>query len=175
MTLLRVFAAILFAGAMRAGTSGPIAGPPPLEDQNGKQDSLDAHHGRAVIVLAVSGERSGELKGWEAELRARFDGLDFLRVVNIPQHPGVRPEEVMPSLRGKLPKDVSVLIDTDGVWASMYDLDTSEMNVALFDHDGRLVARFRGKRAPALVERVSQEIEAKLGVARKPDAGPATK
>ena len=174
MTPLRTFAALLFAAAAQAGTSGPIAGPPPLEDQNGKQDSLDAHHGRAVVVLAVSAERPGGLKAWEADLRARFDGLDFLRVVNIPQHPGIRPEDVVRSLRGKLPKDVPVLIDTDGVWASTYDLDTSEMNVVLFDRDGRLVARFRGKREAALLERISQEIEAKLGIARMPGAIPET-
>ena len=172
MTALRALLPLLLAGVVPAGASGAIAGPPPLADQNGKQDSLEAHHGHAVVVLAVSAERPRELPAWEAELRARFDGLDFIRVVNIPQHPGIRPEGVARSLRGKLPQDVSVLIDMDGVWASTYDLDTSEMNVVLFDRDGRLVARFRGRREAALTERISEEIEAKLGVARKLTAGP---
>jgi len=175
MTPPRILGALLLAGVVPMRAAGPVAGPPPLEDQNGKQDSLDAHHGHAVVVLAVSDERAGALKAWEADLRARFDGLDFLRVVNIPQHPGIRPEDVVPVLRGKLPKDVSVLIDTDGVWASMYDLDTSQMSVALFDREGRLVARFRGKRESVLLERISQEIETKLGVARKPSVGPEAK
>jgi hypothetical protein len=171
MTLLRTLAALLLFSALPAGASGPIAGPPPLHDQNGKQDSLEAHSGRPVVVLAVNGERLRQLKGWEVELRERFDGLDFIRVVDIPQQPGVQPEGVARKLRDKLPQDVSVLIDMDGVWASTYDLERSDMNVVLFDREGRLVARFAGKRDDALVERISREIEAKLGVTRKPNPG----
>lgn len=173
MTRLRALAAILLGSAIAAGAGGPIAGPPALEDQNGRKDSLEAHHGRPVVVLAVTGDRARQLKGWEDELRSRFDGLDFIRVVDIPQQPGVRPEGVVRKLRGTLPRDVPVLIDVDGVWSSIYDLDTSDTSVALFDREGRLVARFTGKREAALVERIAEEIEAKLAVARKANAGPA--
>ncbi len=165
-TIPRVLAVFLVFSAVPAAASGPFAGPPPLEDQNGKKDSLEAHRGRPVVVLAVNGDRLRQLKGWEVDLRERFDGLDFIRVVDVPQGAGVRPEGVARKLRDKVPPGVSVLIDMDGVWAATYDLDKTNLNVVLFDRQGRLVARFAGKREAALTDRISREIEAKLGVAR---------
>jgi hypothetical protein len=158
--------------ASHALASGPVPGPPPLEDQNGKQDSLAAHFGRPVVLLAIDADHLRNLQGWESDIRALFDGLDFIRVVDIPQKPGTRPEGVARKLREKVPADVPVLIDMDGVWATVYGLDTQEMNVVLFDRDGRQVARVNGRREPALVERIAVEIEGKLGVARKPAAAP---
>jgi hypothetical protein len=161
--------AAVLAAAPALG-SGPVAGPPPLEDQNGKQDSLAAHHGRPVILLAAHGERLAGIQAWEAELRTRFDGLDFIRVVDVPQKPGTRPEGVVRKLRAKIPSEVPVLIDMDSVWASAYGLETSEVNVVLFDREGREVARFDAERDPALVESVTREIETGLGVPRKAPA-----
>lgn len=161
-------AALAFVlAAATAFASGPVPGPPALEDQNGKPDSLAAHHGRPVVLLAIDADHLRELKGWEADIRARFEGLDFIRVVDIPQKPGTRPEGVVRKLRDKMLTDVPVLIDMDGVWASAYGLDTQEMNAVLFDRDGRQVARVNGKRDPALVERLAAEIESQLGVMRK--------
>lgn len=146
---------------------GSAAGPPALEDQFGKADSLAAHRGRPVVVLVVDGDRLRQIKGFEVDLRERFDGLDYIRVVQIPQQPGVRPEGVAKKLREKVPQDVSVLIDSDNVWSSVYGLDTRETSVLLFDRESRLVARFEGKRDGALVGRIAAEIESGLGVPRK--------
>jgi hypothetical protein len=150
---------------------GPAPGPPALEDQFGKPDSLAAHHGRPVVVLVVNAERVVELKGWEADLRRRFSDLDFIRVVEIPQKPGVRPEGVVRKLRGRLPSDVPTLIDMDSVWSSAYGLEARQVNILLFDREGRQVVRFEGRRERALVERVAAELEARLGLSRT--AGPA--
>ncbi len=87
--------------------------------------------------------------------------------MNIPQKPGIRPEGVVRKLRGKVPAGVPVLIDMDGVWSSVYNLDTQEMNVVLFDREGRMVVRFGGKREAPLVERIASEIESQLGVTRR--------
>lgn len=166
LTIPRVLAIFLVSCVLPAAASGALAGPPPLEDQNGKKDSLEAHNGRPVVVLAVNGDRLRQLKGWEVALRERFDGLDFIRVVDVAQGPGVRPERVARKLRDKVPPGVSVLIDVDGVWAATYGLHKTDLNVLLFDRQGRLVARFAGKREAALTERIFREIEAKLDVAR---------
>lgn len=163
----RGVALALVLASAPAFASGPVPGPPPLEDQNGRLDSLAAHHGRPVVLLAIDADHLRSLKGWEIDIRQHIDGLDFIRVVDIPQKPGTRPEGVARKLREKVPADVSVLIDMDGVWATVYGLDTQEMNVVLFDREGREVARMNGKREPALIERIAAEIESKLGVPRK--------
>ena len=155
-------------GAAVASAQGAGAGPPALKDQFGKPDSLAAHRGRPVIALVVDPDHLRQAKSFELDLRQRFDGLDFIRVVQIPQQPGIRPEGVARKLRAKVSQDVSVLIDEDNVWASVYGLETHEASVLLFDRESRMLARFEGRYEPGVVERISAEIESGLGLVRQP-------
>jgi len=130
-----------------------------LPDQRGDRDSLSAHRGKVVVVMVVTAQRLRNLKGWERDLRERFEELEFLRVADVPEDPPVTYRDVADKLAARVPEEVAVLIDIDRRWSSALDLDTGRPNILLIDRQGHLIARFRGRPEPELVEEVSLRIE----------------
>jgi hypothetical protein len=146
------------------------AAPAPLRDQFGRLDSLAAHRGAPLVAMVVTARRLRALKGWEVDLRRRFEGLTFLRVVEVPPRPPVSFDDVARKLRDRVPREVPILVDLEGKWAAAYGLDTDEVNLLIFDAAGRLVSRFRVARnasSLAVVERVLTPL-----VPHKEGAGP---
>ena len=136
-----------------------------LPDQRGDRDSLSAHRGNVVVTMVVTARRLRNLKGWERDLRERFEEVEFLRVADVPEDPPVTYRDVADKLADRVPEEVAVLIDVDRRWANALGLDTDRPNILLIDRQGHLVARFRGRSEPELVEEVSLRIEELL---RKP-------
>jgi hypothetical protein len=149
--------ALVFQLALQAAP--PLAAPSPLRDQLGNEDSLARHRGRTVLALVVSAKRLRALKGFELELAKRLPAADFLRVADVPRQPPVSHERVAGKLRERVPSQVAIGIDLEGAWAARYGLDTSEVNVLVFDAHGELAARFRGRRSPALVDAIVAAVE----------------
>ena len=136
-----------------------------LPDQHGNEDSLAAHRGNVVVAMVVTARRLRNLKGWERELRAKFEDVDLVRVADVPEDPPVTYRDVADKLADRVPEEVAILIDIDRRWSSALDLDTERPNLLLIDADGRLVATYRGRPEPELVEEVAGRIEELL---RKP-------
>ena len=136
-----------------------------LPDQRGDRDSLAAHRGDVVVAMVVTARRLRNLKGWERDLRDRFDEVEFFRVADVPDDPPVTYQDVVDKLAERIPEGVSVLIDVDRRWSTELGLDTGRPNILLIDREGNLAARFRGRSEPELVEEVSRKIEELL---RKP-------
>jgi hypothetical protein len=129
----------------------------PLKDQYGRIDRLASHRGRPVVVMVVTAARLRSLKGWEIELRRRVgEGVGFLRVMDVPERPRVSHEDVARRLRERVPREVAVLIDLQRVWARAFRLDAREVNLLVFDGEGRLRQSFFGRRTPELVARVAE-------------------
>jgi hypothetical protein len=99
--------------------------------------------------MVVTARRLRSLKGWEVDLRRRFEGLSFLRVVEVPAEPPVAFEDVARKLRDRVPREVPVLVDLERSWTAAYGLDADEVNLLIFDAGGRLVSRFRVERNAA--------------------------
>jgi hypothetical protein len=106
--------------------------------------------------MVVTARRLRALKGWEVDLRSRFEGLTYLRVVDVPAMPPVTFEDVAKKLRDRVPREVSVLIDLDRSWAATYGLDTDEVNLLVFDPQGHLVSRFKVPRNDGSIAVVSK-------------------
>jgi len=147
-----LLASILLAAAA-LGQAPAVAGLE-LADQYGVTDSLDAHRDHVVVVMVVTAKRLRNLKGWEKELRARYDDLHYLRIADVPGEPPVTHEQVARKLAKRVPEDVPILIDIDRRWAEELQLDTGRPNLLLIDRDGRLIANFRGRMDPPLLEEV---------------------
>jgi len=134
-----------------------------LLDQYGVPDSLEAHGEQVRVVIVVSAKRLRRLKPWEEALWTDYPDLPIVRVADIPRTAPTTYEEVAAKLRKRLPEDVSVLIDLDGVWAERFDLDVSVPNLLIFAPDGTLVATHAGmyspKRFDALIADLQQALE----------------
>lgn len=115
-----------------------------LLDQFGVPDSLEAHGEQVRLVIVVSAKRLRRLKPWEEALWGEYPNLPILRVADIPRTAPTSYEDVAAKLRKRLPEDVPVLIDLDGVWAERFGLDVSVPNLLIFAPDGTLVATHAG-------------------------------
>jgi hypothetical protein len=131
-----------------------LATPPSLLDQFGREHGLEPQRDATVVALVVTAKRLRSLKGWELELAKRLEGVSFLRVADVPEQPPVTRERVAEKLRERVPEQVPIGIDISRSWATLYGLDTSEVNVLVFAPGGELAARFRGRRSKPLVEQV---------------------
>jgi hypothetical protein len=133
--------------------------PPELVDQLGRADGLRAHRGRVVVGLVADLRALRHLKAWEVELRDRLgdaaEEIRFLRVADAPPDRGVTRERVLDKLDGRVPDEVSILVDLEGTWRQTYALETRRPNVLLFDVDGRLRRTVRGTVDPEIAERVA--------------------
>jgi hypothetical protein len=116
------------------------------------------------VVVALVAELRGlrRLKDWEVELRDRLGDaageVRFLRVADAPENRGVTRERVLDKLEGRVPEEVSVLIDLDGAWRRAYGLDTRRPNVLVFAVDGGLRRTVLGEPGGEIAERVAHWI-----------------
>jgi hypothetical protein len=163
------------AGVYLASVATLAAGHPAdavvLLDQHGKADSLGAHRGRRVIALIAQARRLRHLKGWEVQIREALEdpeAVDFLRVADVRPGRGTTRERVLAKLDGRVPPEVSILIDLEGAWREGFGLDTQEPNVLLFDAQGRLVHRFLGRVSRRAAAQVAARV-AELG--ERPSGG----
>jgi len=157
---MRAVATLLLAFAGAASTFADEAQEPPvLVDQLGRSDGLRAHRGRVVVGLVADLRALRHLKAWEVELRDRLgdaaEEIRFLRVADAPENRGVTRERVIDKLDGRVPDEVSILVDLEGSWRNAYGLETRRPNVLLFDVDGRLRHTVRGTVDPEIAERVA--------------------
>jgi hypothetical protein len=168
-SLIALAALSLLLQSSTPDASTPAA-PAALRDQFGRVDSLAAHGGAPLVAMVVTARRLRALKGWEIDLRRRFEGLTFLRVVEVPAQPPVTFEDVARKLRDRVPREVPILVDLDRTWAAAYGLDDGEVNLLIFDARGRLVSRFRVERNAASLAVVAHVlaplVSATRGVAR---------
>jgi len=65
---------------------------------------------------------------------------------------------VVSKLEGRVPPEVSILIDLEGAWRKGFGLDTSVPNVMIFDADGRMVHRFEGRVSPRAARLAAERI-----------------
>jgi hypothetical protein len=147
------------AGPLERATSEP----PELLDQRGRADGLLRHRGRVVVALVADLGALRRIKAWEVELRERIEPgsqeIRFLRVADAPQGRGITRQSVIDKLEGRVPDEVSILIDLDGTWRRAYGLRTHRPNVLLFDRRGRLVRTLRANSEAALADRVVEWID----------------
>jgi hypothetical protein len=153
-------ATVLGGGTASSGAEGPV-NDVVLLDQHGNGDSLGAHRGRLVVALVVQSRRLRQLKGWELRIREALEdpeAVHFLRVADIRPGRGTTRARVVAKLEGRVPPDVSILIDLAGEWREGLGLDTSKPNVLLFDVDGRLVHRILGPVSPSVATQLAARI-----------------
>jgi len=158
----------------RSGARLPAALTAALRDQHGRTDSVDAHLGRPLAVFVVSARRLRRLKDWQRELDRRIEGVEFVRVADVPPERGQPPpsfEDVAATLRKRVPEEVPILVDLERRFARELDLDTREVNVLLLDAGGGSVARLRGRPTPETLEQAVNLLLALPGVRRRA-AGP---
>ena len=136
----------------------PTAATLELPDQLGGSDSVAAHRGQVAVAMVVTARRLRNLKGWQRELQERFDDVDFVLIADVPADPPVTWEQVAKKLAQRVPDEVPVLIDLERRWATELELDTERPNLLLFDREGRLASRFRGRKEEALVEEVGRAL-----------------
>lgn len=149
----------LLAGLLGGGEFAAAATVPPvtsveLRDQNGRIDSVQAHNGRAFVAFVVGARKLRKLKGWEVALRKACPAAQTFRVADVPRRPPTTHDAVAGKVRGRVPPDVSILIDLEGAWAEALRLNTSEVNAIVFGPDGTPGAPIRGSRNDALVARL---------------------
>jgi hypothetical protein len=138
-----------------------------LVDQLDREDALDRHRGQPVLAMVVEAGRLRQLRAWEFALRERVPEVDLFRVADVPTGRGVTRERVLDRLDGRVPEEVSLLIDMEGRFARELGLDTSQPNLLLFDSELRITHRFLGRQTEAMVERVAAAL-AELGVGSEP-------
>ena len=127
-----------------------------LRDQNGRPGGFEPSGGQPSVVFVVSAARLKRLKAWESRLRQRFEGLRFVRVADVPPaRPPARYEDVARRLREHVPREVSVLIDVDRLWATGFEIDSRQVNVLVLDAAGRLAGQLAGDPTP---ERLAQAV-----------------
>jgi hypothetical protein len=130
-----------------------------LIDQYGRADSLAAHRDHIVVAMVVTARRLRNLKGWEKQLRERYDDIHFLRIADVPEEPPVTHEQVAQKLVKRVPEEVPILIDVERRWARELELDTARPNLLLVDRDGRIVTTIRGRPEPALLDELFAAID----------------
>ncbi len=131
-----------------------------LRDQNGRPGGFEPTGGQPTAVFVVSASRLKRLRDWEAGLRRRFEGLRFVRVADVPPaRPPARYEEVAGRLRQHVPREVSVRVDLDRLWATGFGLDSQQVNLLVFDAAGRLAGQLAGSPTPERLARAVALVE----------------
>jgi hypothetical protein len=126
-----------------------------LRDQFGNTNSLLGHRGSAVVVVVVSVRRLSMIERWERDLHQRVPGIRFLNIADLPDDAPVDTARTAATLRKRVPDSVPVLMDPERRWATSYGLDTSLPNLLVFDAQGQLLARFRGRWTDELAAEVA--------------------
>lgn len=159
---LVMVALLLSATGVAADPVTPESAGVVLRDQLGGSDSVAAHKGETTVAMVVTAARLRNLRNWQRDLQARFEAVDFVLIADVPRTPPATFVQVSSKLAKRVPEGVSVLIDLEGRWATELGLDTGRPNLLIFDADGALVDRFRGRHKADLVEVVSGRLEAVL-------------
>jgi len=149
------------AGGNR-GSESPIAALE-LRDQYGNTNSLLRQRGSAVVAVVVSVKRLAMIERWERDLSERVPGIRFLNIADLPDDVPVDTGRTAATLRKRVPDGVPVLMDADRRWATSYGLDTGLPNLLVFDADGRLLARFRGRWTDELAAEVASKVPRPAG------------
>ncbi|MDH4023362.1 MAG: hypothetical protein OEV14_09570 [Gammaproteobacteria bacterium] len=126
-----------------------------LRDQFGNSNSLLRQGGSTVVVVVVSVRRLSMIERWERDLSQRVPGIRFLNVADLPDDAPVDTARTAATLRKRVPDSVPVLMDPERLWATSYGLDTALPNLLVFDAQGRLLARFRGRWTDELAAEVA--------------------
>ncbi len=126
-----------------------------LRDQFGHTNSLARQRGAPVIAVIVSVRRLSMIERWERDLSERVPGIRFLNIADLPDDVPVDAERTAATLRKRVPAGVAVLMDPDRRWATGYDLDTTLPNLLVFNAEGGLIARFRGRWTAELAAQVA--------------------
>ena len=134
----------------------------PLEDQFGNHADLTDHAGQVQLAIVVSAKRLRRIKPWEKAIRSEFEAVPVVRVADVPGASSADHADVADKLRRRLPEDVPVLIDLDGVWAGHFDLNVTHPSLLLFDAQGRLVGRYEGMFKQALYEPLRLQLQGLL-------------
>ena len=137
-------AVLLAAAAGLAQAAGVADAPVGLKDQFGAEGGLDTAAAERQIAIVVSAKRLRRLKAWERAVREIDADVNIVRVADVPRTAPTEYERVAEKLRKRLPPDVPVLIDLEGVWASVFELDVNVPTVLVFGADGTLLARHAG-------------------------------
>ncbi len=131
-----------------------------LRDQHGRPGGFEPTDGQPTVVFVVSAARLKRLRDWEAGLRRRFEGLRFVRVADVPpSRPPARYEDIAGRLRAHVPREVSVLVDLDRVWATGFEVDSQQVNLLVFDAAGRLAGQLAGSPTPERLARAVALVE----------------
>jgi hypothetical protein len=136
--------AILAAIALPALAATNAVELPTLPDQFGNDVSLDTDAGRVRVAIVVSARKLRRIKPWEKAMREEFPDLVVIRIADVPRSSPTDYDKVAEKLRKRLPEDVPVGIDLEGLWAEALGLDTSVPNVLVFDADGELAYQQSG-------------------------------
>lgn len=115
-----------------------------LKDQYGHTGGLAADASGLQVAIVVSAKRLRRIKPWEQAIRRIDTDVPLIRVADVPRTAPTEYDAVAEKLRKRLPEDLNVLIDLDGVWMKTFDLDTSVPNVLIFNGAGDLLARHAG-------------------------------
>lgn len=129
-----------------------------LTDQFGERGGLAAGLDGLQVAIVVSAKRLRRLKPWEQAIRAIDTEVPIVRVADVPRTAPTEYESVAEKLRKRLPPDVNVLVDLDGVWASAYALDVNVPNVLIFNGAGRLVAVHSGMYRKSYAEALKADL-----------------
>jgi hypothetical protein len=159
--LLLALAANVAAGV---GTLTPELSALTLQNQFGGTDSLATHRGQVVVAVVVGVQRLATIERWERELKARYPGLVFFNVADMPAEGTVDPARAAATLRKRVPPEVPVLLDLDRQWATDLGLETSAPNLLLIARDGTLVGSYRGRYSPELAAQVLEALAPLMAV-----------
>jgi hypothetical protein len=140
--------------AWLACTGAAAATPSALQDQYGSNGSLSDFAGQPVLAIVTSRRKLPWIGRWEKTIRPELPQLNSIRIADITDEPRPTEARVAEMLRKRAPENVSILIDLQNQWASIYELDTTEPCLVLFDSDHKVVAKFRGRPKGELVNEV---------------------
>ena len=141
---------LVFSTILLLGITIPTAAVPAdittlsLRDQFGQTDGLVQDADGLQVAIVVSAKRLRRIKPWEQAIRRIDADVPVIRVADVPRSPPAEYDVVAEKLRKRLPEDLPVLIDLDGIWTETFDLDSDVPNVLIFDGRGGLLARHSG-------------------------------
>ena len=161
--------ALLLALALPAAQAQPDVSAVSLEelallDQFGETGGLASDAEGLQIAIVVSAKRLRRLKPWEQAIREIDTEVPIVRVADVPRTAPTEYESVAEKLRKRLPPDVNVLVDLQGVWAAAYALDVNVPNVLIFDGTGTLLAVHSGMFKKSYVDALTADLTAQPAV-----------
>ena len=129
-----------------------------LIDQFGETGGLATNAEGLQVAIVVSAKRLRRLKPWEQAIREIDTVVPIVRVADVPRSAPTEYESVAEKLRKRLPPDVNVLVDLEGVWAATYALDVNVPNVLIFDGAGTLLAVHSGMFKKSYVDALTADL-----------------